>query len=273
MVTRKKHAGTIRVGIGGWNFPAWRDNFYPAGLVQRDELEYASGRLGTIEINSTFYRAQKPATYARWASQTPQDFVFSVKAPRYVSQSRDLATAGAAAQRFLSGGLAELGSRLGPILWQLAPHRKFDHDDLGAFLDGLPRDLEGRTLRHVLEVRHASFLDAACVQLARDHGITTVYTDSVQYPSLADITGDFIYARLMLTCEEIETGYPSEQLDAWSERARAWARGEDPAALPHVADRSSSIGPGRDVFVYFISGAKARNPAAATALMERVGRG
>ncbi|MBA3487797.1 MAG: DUF72 domain-containing protein [Lysobacter sp.] len=272
MVSRPNAVGDIRVGIGGWNFPAWRGNFYPAGLVQRDELEYASSRLGTIEINSTFYRAQKPATYARWATQTPQDFVFAVKAPRYVSQSRALGTAGAAAQRFLSGGVAELGSRLGPILWQLAPNRKFDHDDLAAFLDGLPRDLEGRALRHVLEVRHDSFLDAAYVQLARDHGVATVFTDSDQYPSLADITGDFIYARLMLTRENFNTGYPSEALDDWAQRARAWSRGKDPSDLPHIGDGTGSKR-GRDVFVYFISGAKARNPAAAIALMERISRG
>lgn len=271
MVSRTNDAGTIRVGIGGWNFPAWRGAFYPAGLAQRDELEYASGRLGTIEINSTFYRAQKPATYARWASQTPQDFVFSVKAPRYVSQSRALASAGATAQRFVSGGLAELGSRLGPILWQLAPNRPFDRDDLAAFLDELPRDLQGRALRHVLEVRHDSFLDPAYVALARDHGVATVFTDSDQYPSLADISSDFVYARLMRTRQDIATGYPPEELDDWTQRTRAWSRGEDPAELPHMADVAAARR-GRDVFVYFISGAKPRNPAAAGALIERIGR-
>lgn len=271
MASRSDGAGEIRVGIGGWNFPAWRGDFYPAGLAQRDELEYASGQLGTIEINSTFYRAQKPATYARWASQTPQDFVFSVKAPRYVSQSRALSGAGAAAQRFLSGGLVELESRLGPILWQLAPHRKFDRDELAAFLDDLPRDLEGRALRHVLEVRHDSFLDPAYIALAREHGVATVFTDSDQYPSLADITGDVIYARLMRTRQDIDTGYPPEELDDWAQRTRAWSRGEDPPELPHLADRTGGRR-GRDVFVYFISGAKQRNPAAAGALMERTGR-
>lgn len=272
MASRSDGAGEIRVGIGGWNFPAWRGDFYPAGLAQRDQLEFASGRVGTIEINSTFYRAQKPATYARWASQTLQDFVFSVKAPRYVSQRRALAGAGAAAQRFVSGGLAELGSRLGPILWQLAPNHKFDRDELAAFLDGLPRDLEGRALRHVLEVRHDSFLDAAYVELAREHGVATAFTDSDQHPSLADITGDFIYARLMVSRDDIDTGYPTDALDQWAQRARAWSRGEDPAELPHIADQAAARR-NRNVFVYFISGAKRRNPAAARALMERIDRG
>ncbi|MBA2237904.1 MAG: DUF72 domain-containing protein [Lysobacter sp.] len=269
MVANKTAKARIRVGIGGWIFPAWRDNFYPADLVQRRELEYASRRLGAIEINSTFYRAQKPATYASWASQTPEDFVFSVKAPRYISQSRELAAAGTMARRFIEGGLAELGPRLGPILWQLAPTWKFNRDDLAAFLDALPRALDGERLRHVLEVRHRSFLDPAYVALARDHAVATVFTDSDDYPSLADITGDFIYARLMRTREELETGYTAGELDGLAQLVGGWSRGDDPAQLPHVAEPRATRAR-RDVFAYFISGAKARNPAAAMALIERL---
>ena len=261
--------GRIRVGIGGWNHAPWRDNFYPAGLVQRQELEYASRRLGTIEINSTFYRAQKPATYARWAAQTPQDFVFAVKAPQYVTQRGSLADGGDAANRFVTGGLAELGERLGPVLWQLAPNRQFDADELHSFLDALPDVLDGRPLRHALEVRHASFQDPRFVALARQRGIATVFTDSGDHPSLADITGDFVYARLMQTRDDVDSGYHQDGIAHWARCAHEWARGGDPETLPHVAERQRETGP-REVFVYFIGGAKHRNPAAAMALIEQL---
>ena len=261
--------GRIRVGIGGWNYGPWRDNFYPAGLVQRQELEYASRRLGTIEINSTFYRSQRPATYARWAAQTPDDFVFAVKAPQYVTQRGSLADAGDAANRFLTGGLAELGQRLGPVLWQLAPNRQFDADELNSFIDALPDVLEGRPIRHALEVRHASFRDREFVALARQRGIATVFTDSRDHPSLADITGDFVYARLMQTRDDLDSGYAEDEIAQWAQCAREWARGGDPQALPHIGPRHAGAGP-REVFVYFIGGAKHRNPAAAMALMQRL---
>lgn len=261
--------GRIRVGIGGWNYAPWRDNFYPAGLVQRQELEYASRRLGTIEINSTFYRAQNPATYARWAAQTPEDFVFAVKAPRYVTQRGSLADAGDVANRFLTGGLAELGDRLGPVLWQLAPNRQFDPDDLNSFLDALPDVLDGRPIRHALEVRHASFREQGFVALARQRGIATVFTDSGDHPSLADITGDFVYARLMQTRDDVDTGYSDDEIADWARCAREWARGGDPETLPHVVERQGRAGP-RDVFVYFIGGSKHRDPAAAMALIEQL---
>ena len=261
--------GRIRVGIGGWNHAPWRDNFYPAGLVQRQELEYASRKLGTIEINSTFYRAQKPATYARWAAQTPKDFVFAVKAPQYVTQRGSLADAGDAANRFVTGGLAELGERLGPVLWQLAPTRRFDADELNSFLDALPNVLDGRPLRHALEVRHESFQHRDFLALARQRGIATVFTDSPDHPSLADITGDFVYARLMQTRDDLDTGYREDEIADWARCAREWARGGDPETLPHVGELSAGAGP-RDVFVYFIGGAKHRNPAAAMALIEQL---
>lgn len=264
--------GRIRVGIGGWNYAPWRDNFYPAGLVQRQELEYASRRLGTIEINSTFYRAQKPATYARWAALTPENFVFAVKAPHYVTQRGSLADAGDAANRFVTGGLAELGVRLGPILWQLAPSRQFDADELSSFLDALPDVLDGRPIRHALEVRHASFQNRDVLALARQRGIAMVFTDSSEHPSPADITGDFIYARLMQTRDELETGYAGGELSQWAEHARDWASGGDPAALPHTGDPHAGSVP-RDVFVYFIGGAKHRNPAAAMALIGQLRAG
>ncbi|ALN56771.1 hypothetical protein GLE_1414 [Lysobacter enzymogenes] len=259
----------IRCGIGGWTYAPWRDNFYPPKLVQRRELEYASRRLSSIEINGTFYSAQKPATYAKWAAQTPETFAFSLKAPGRVTQAGALAKASAQARAFIDGGLAEFGERLGPILWQLAPSRRFDADDLAPFLDALPRTLDGRALKHVLEVRHPSFLSPQYLQFARERRIATVFTDSDEYPSLADITGDFVYARLMRSRAEVATGYPDDELDDWARRARAWARGEDNPELPHVAAPTPAAA-AREVFVYFISAAKHRNPAAAMRLIGKL---
>lgn len=270
LFSARPHDGpAIRVGIGGWTYAPWRNNFYPPKLVQRRELEYASRQLRAIEINGTYYGAQKPATYAKWAAETPAGFVFSLKAPRYVVETRRLADADKGASGFIHGGLAEMGGRLGPILWQLAPSRPFDADDLGAFLDALPRELNGLPLRHVLEVRHPSFLDEAYVALARSHRVPTVFTDSPDYPSLADLTGDFSYARLMCSADKIVTGYATAELDRWAGYARDWAAGKDVVALPHVTATRAKTAP-RDVFVFFISAAKHRNPAAAMALQARI---
>lgn len=263
----------IRVGIGGWTYAPWRKNFYPAGLVQRRELEYASRQLSTIEINGTFYGAQKPAVYAKWAADAPPDFVFSLKAPQHVTQRGPLAKTSKSANAFVSGGLAEFGEKLGPILWQMPPSRPFDHDDLAAFLDALPPDLDGRALRHALEVRHESYLDEAYVELARSRNVATVFTDSPDYPSIADITGGFIYTRLMRSRGDLDLGYTDEELDAWTRVAREWAEGRDPLELPHVVAAAKKDDAPRDVFVYFINSAKQRNPAAAMAMLRRLGSG
>jgi len=268
-----KQHGHIRVGIGGWTYAPWRKNFYPDGLVQRRELEYASRQLGAIEINGTWYGAQKPATYAKWRNQTPDGFMFSLKAPRYVTEARRLAGVGKLINDFVAGGLAELGDRLGPILWQFPPSRPFERDDFAGLLDLLPRELEGRPLRHVLEVRHASFLCAEYLALARAHRLPSVFTDSTEYPSFADLTGGFAYARLMRSQADIPTGYPSDALDAWARRARVWAGGGDPDDLPHAATTAPSHRQSekpRDVYIYFISAAKQRNPAAAMALLQHL---
>ena len=259
----------VRVGIGGWTYAPWRNNFYPDPLVQRRELEYASHQLRVIEVNGTFYRAQKPATYAKWAAETPADFVFSLKAPRYITQAARLADAGKGIRGFIQGGLAELGDRLGPILWQLPPSRPFDADDLAAFLEALPPQLNGQPLRHALEVRDVSFLDERYVTLARSHGTATVFTDSPDFPALADLTGEFVYVRLKHSVDEIPTGYSPAALGRWARHASNWAAGNDIAALPHVGAVQTQTAP-RDVFVFFIGAAKQRNPAAAMALQARV---
>lgn len=259
----------IRVGIGGWTFAPWRDNFYPKGLVQRRELEYASRHLSAIEINGTYYGAQKPATYAKWRDETPEGFVFSAKAPMRIMQSRALAKTGPQVEDFV-GGIATLGDRLGPLVWQFDRGIRLQRDSFEAFVELLPKAWDGRPLRHVLDVRDPGFVDAQFVALARRHGLATVFTDSGEYPSFADISADFVYARLMRARASVPSGYPPAQLDAWAERARVWAGGGEPADLPRLAAGSAPAAKRRDVFVYFISAAKERNPAAAMALIERL---
>ena len=263
--------GKIRVGIGGWKFAPWRETFYPDGLAQKNELEYASRHMTAIEVNSTFYAAQRPATYAKWRSETPDGFIFSLKAPGLITQVRDPARAKRGIQAFVFGGLAELGERLGPISWQFPPSRRFDAAEFSAFLDLLPAELDGHALRHVLEVRHDSFRCEEYVQLARERKLPTVYTDSPEYPSIADVTGDFIYARLMRSRASITTGYTKPELDVWAKRANEWAAGKSPDGLEYVSASPAPVRK-RDAFIYFISAAKERNPAAAMALRERLER-
>jgi uncharacterized protein YecE (DUF72 family) len=263
-------SGQIRVGIGGWTYAPWRKNFYPDDLVQRRELEYASRQLSAIEINGTYYGAQKPATYAKWRDETPDGFVFSLKAQRFTTDRKILADAGKTIDAFVFGGIEELGDRLGPILWQFPPYKHFEPDDFAAFLDLLPQQLNGIALRHVLEVRHDSFLCAEYIELTRQRRLPSVYTDSPKYPSFADATGNFMYARLMRSASAVATGYDASSLDAWAGRAQTWASGNMPDDLPCVQPQKTASAP-RDVFIYFISAAKERNPAAAIALQSRLG--
>ena len=260
----------IRVGIGGWTFAPWRNNFYPAGLVQRRELEYASRHLSAIEVNGTYYGTQKPATYAKWRDETPEGFIFSAKAPKRIMASRVLAKAGAQIDDFIAG-IVELGDRLGPLVWQFEHGRTIDADDFAAFLDLLPKKAGNRKLRHVLDVRDPGFVDARYLALARRHGVATVFTDSPDYPSFADITADFVYARLMRSQAGVTSGYASDDLEHWAQRARQWATGDEPDDLPRIESRTGSTGTARDVFIYFISAAKERNPAAAMALLRELG--
>jgi len=261
--------GTIRTGVGGWTFPAWRGPFYPKGLRQADELHYAAAHLGTIEINGTYYRLQKPASFAAWRDAAPDGFVFAVKASRYCTNRKVLAEAGEAVGKFFAQGIAELGDKLGPILWQFAPTKRFDPGDFGAFLESLPRSCDGVKLRHALEVRHESFVCAEFVALARKHGMAVVYADHPEYPAIADLTADFVYARLMRSREDITEGYPAAELDDWARVAKSWSAGHAPEGLDYVGVREPPAA-AREVFAYFISGAKMRNPAAAIALAERV---
>jgi uncharacterized protein YecE (DUF72 family) len=260
---------SIRVGIGGWTFEPWRNNFFPAGLPHSRELEFASRAVTAIEINGTYYSTMTPKSFARWRDETPEDFVFSLKANRFATNRRVLADAGESITRFVESGLSELGKKLGPIVWQFAPTKQFDAQDFEAFLALLPKAVDGRKLRHVLDVRHPSFMVPAYLALARRYGCATVFADSDKYPSFADATGDFVYARLMRSQAECATGYTAETLDRWADVARDWARGATPAGAPLVEPAQDS-GQARDVFVFFINGAKERAPAAAQALIARL---
>ena len=264
-------AGRIRVGIGGWRFDGWHDGaFYPPGWPKTRELEYASQHVTTIEINSTFYGPQKPATFAKWREQTPEDFVFSVKAPQRISQRRVLAETGEAVEHFIDGGLAELGDKLGPIVWQLAAGRRFDADDLAAFFALLPRQVAGRRLHHVLDLQHESFACLPYLELARRHGIGSVITDSDSHASFADLSGELVYVQLRSAAAEHTAGYATRTLAAWAKRAAVWAGGGEPDDLPRLAPAAPGGAP-REVFVLFIHGAKERNPAAALALLKALG--
>ncbi len=256
----------IRVGIGGWVFKPWRGTFYPKGLAQARELEHASRVLTTIEINGTFYGSQKPESFRRWAAETPDDFVFSLKGPRFTTHRSTLAEAGPSIERFFSTGVLELKAKLGPVLWQMPPFKTFVANDFAAFLALLPKQLDGRPIRHAIEVRHESFRSAEFVELMRKHAVAIAGIESDKHPLIADATSDFVYLRLQQTSEEIETGYSQRDLAAWAKRARAYAEGSAPPDLPMLASPAKTKSK-RDVFVYMISGAKVRAPAAAQALL------
>jgi uncharacterized protein YecE (DUF72 family) len=246
-------SGPIRVGIGGWTYEPWRGTFYPEGLPKARELEYAVSHLTAIEVNGTFYSRQSPATFAKWRKAAPDGFVYALKAGRFCTQRKDLSQSGESIAKFLEQGLVELGDRLGPILWQLPHTRQFDPDQIAAFLDLLPSRQDGLPLRHAIEPRHQSFDDPAFFDLARKAGVAVVFADSAKYPCLAEQTGSFTYARLQDAREEVATGYDAAALDSWADKAQGWTAG------------------GREVFVFFINGAKVRAPAAARALIERLG--
>ena len=263
-------AGTIRAGIGGWTFEPWRGAFYPPGTRQAGELAYASRKLATIEINGTYYSSQKPETFAKWAAESPDGFIFSVKASRFCTNRKVLADAGESIERFFAQGVSELGDRLGPILWQFMPTKAFNAPDMAAFLRLLPDELAGRSLRHCLEVRHPSFADAAFVELCRERRVAICLADHPTYPMIADVTGDFVYARLMCGADDNEACYPEPDLDIWAKRLVEFASGGVPADLPLLTSNAEVRKGDRDVFAYFISAGKVRAPAGAIALTARL---
>lgn len=247
-------SGRVRVGVGGWTFEPWRGVFYPSGLPHKRELEFASRALTSLEINGTYYSTFKPATWRSWREATPDDFVFAVKASRYTTNRKVLADAGPSVEKFLGQGLSELGPKLGPINWQFMATKKFDLADFSAFLDLLPKSIDGIALRHALEVRHESFKSPAFTDLARAHGAVIVYADGDDVPMIEAVSTPFTYARIMTAREDLDAGLSEDELSAVARKVKAWAKQGD-------------------VFCYFISAAKVRNPAAAQALISRLGRG
>jgi uncharacterized protein YecE (DUF72 family) len=244
--------GQIRVGIGGWVFPPWRGTFYPKEVRQAGELAHASRHVTAIEINGTFYRLQTPASYKKWHDEAPDDFIFSLKGSRFITQRSDLSTAGQYVERFFASGMAELGPKLGPILWQFMPSLKFDETNVAAFLDALPKSLGNRKLRHVLEVRSSSFKDPAFYKLMEKHEAAIAWVEDAKVPLIETVTADFVYTRLRQCSEDEPTGYSPDALDKIAVRFQEHAKA------------------GRDCFVYFINGAKVRAPHAAMALIERL---
>ena len=240
----------IRIGIGGWNFAEWRGVFYPDDLPQRRELEYASRQLTSIEVNATYYGSQKPATFQKWHDETPDDFVFAIKGPRFATNRKVLAESGDSVARFLDSGITKLGAKLGPINWQFAETKKFEPDDFGAFLKLLPDSHEGVALRHAVEPRHDSFAADEAADLCRQHNVAIIRGADADFPEIEADTADFAYWRLMDTTD-LEQGYSGADLDKWAKAAR-------------------KAGKQRDLFLYVISGQKLRNPAAAMALIERL---
>jgi uncharacterized protein YecE (DUF72 family) len=261
--------GAIRIGIGGWTFPPWRGVFYPGDLAQKNELAYASRKLTAIEINATYYGSQKPESWRKWAAETPDDFVFTVKGSRFATNRRVLAEAGDSVARFFDQGLLALSDKLGPVLWQFAPTKTFDEADFGAFLDLLPRTIDGRSIRHCVEVRHDSFRQPAFAALLRRHEIPVVFADHHTYPAIADVTGDFVYARLQTGSDDVETAYAPEALDGWAGRFRTWADGGRPDDLPAADPDNAAPKAPREVFAFIIHEGKVRAPAGAMALIER----
>lgn len=255
----------IRVGIGGWTYEPWRETFYPQGLPKTKELSHASRQVTTIEINATFYRTQSALTFRKWAAETPDDFVFALKASRYACGRKDLADGDESIRRFVGSGITELGAKLGPVLWQLAPTKRFRAEEIDGFFAMLSKNADGAKLRHVVEPRHKSFGSAEFIALARRYGVAVCLSVHPEYPLIADQTADFAYVRLQTTDAHEPAGYNAKTVTVWAANVRTLAEGRVPAGLPTFGDAAKPQP--RDAFVYVIGGAKERNPAAARALL------
>jgi uncharacterized protein YecE (DUF72 family) len=286
--------GDVRIGISGWRYEPWRGTFYPEGLRQADELKYAASKLNSIEINGTFYSLQRPEYFRDWAGETPEDFVFSVKAPRYITHIRRLKEVEKPLANFLASGVLELKERLGPFLWQFPPFFKFDAPRIEAFFRMLPHDtdaaaeiarghdakVEGRSaipaqprrpLRHAMEIRNESFRTPEFIELLRAYDVAVVVADTVDWPCLMDVTAaDFVYCRLHGSEELYVSGYDEPALDAWAARVETWARGGEPEDAKRIIDTPAPRRNARDVFVYFDNDAKVRAPVDAQGLQRRI---
>lgn len=261
-------SGTIRTGIGGWTFEPWEGTFYPEKLPKKKQLEYAASKLKVIEVNGTYYGSQKPETFAKWAADVPDGFIFSLKASRFTTNRKVLAEAGESIEKFLGQGLTELGDHLGPLLWQFAPTKKFEPEDFEAFLKLLPNKLEGLKLTHVVEVRHDSFKVPEFVALLAKYNVAPVCADHFEYPMIADVTADFVYTRLQKGSDDIKTCYPEKDMKTWAKRLETWAEGGVPDNLPLIDETRKVEKKPRDVFAFFIHEGKVNAPYGAMAMRE-----
>ena len=286
-------AGIVRIGISGWTYPPWRGVFFPKKLPQKRELEYAASIFRTIEINGTFYSLQRPSSYQSWVDRTPQDFMFSVKAPRYITHMRRLRDVETPLANFFASGILKLGAKLGPILWQLPPSFKYSSELIESFLELLPRNtneavelgskhdrmVEGRTfletdrnrpLRHALEIRHASFVVPEFIAMLRKHKVALVCADTVEWPRLMDVTSEFIYCRLHGSEVLYASGYGKTAIEEWAGRVAAWAKGTEPSDGDYASSKKATQRATRDVFVYFDNDVKVRAPRDAKSLQDSV---
>jgi uncharacterized protein YecE (DUF72 family) len=285
--------GTVRIGISGWRYPPWRGIFYPPKLPQKRELAYAANIFRSIEINGTFYSLQRPEYFEAWAAETPDDFVFSVKGPRFITHIKRLKDVKVPLANFLASGVLRLGPKFGPILWQFPPNFRFEPKKLETFLKMLPHDTEAaaalarrhdkrlsgrsalktdakRQLRHAIEIRHNSFVTPAFAQLLRKYDVALVCADAVEWPRLMDVTSDFVYCRLHGSEQLYASGYDQETLDRWAARVACWARGKIPADAEQIIKGGPSETQPRDVFVYFDNDTKVRAPFDAQGFMARI---
>jgi uncharacterized protein YecE (DUF72 family) len=284
--------GAIRIGISGWRYEPWRSVFYPEKPAQKHELRHASSTFRAIEINGTFYSLQRPESFARWREDTPDDFIFTVKGPRYITHMRRLKEVKAPLANFLASGLLNLGSKLGPILWQFPPNFKFDAARMEPFLKLLPHSTdaaavlarrhdkfmsgrssmktEDRPLRHAIEIRHASFVSPEFISMLRQYDVALVCADTVEWPRLMDVTSDFIYCRLHGSEVLYASGYDDNALDDWAARVTAWSGGDEPSDAERAVDEPGAKLPARDVFVFFDNDVKVKAPFDAQKLMARV---
>jgi uncharacterized protein YecE (DUF72 family) len=284
-------AGTVRIGISGWTYPPWRGVFYPKGLAQKRELEYAASQFDTLEINGTFYGMQRPDAFAVWADQAPDGFLFAVKGPRYLTHMRRLRDVEGPLANFIASGLLRLGAKLGPILWQFPPNFRFDAERIETFLNLLPPDTKSAALlgkkhdnklkapawlqvsseqpmRHAFEIRNDTFRTLEFIDLLCKYNVALVCADTVEWPRLMDLTSDFVYCRLHGSKELYASGYDEEALDQWASRVATWAKGGEPKDAERVNGAGSKRR--RDVFVYFDNDIKVRAPFDAHGLRERV---
>jgi uncharacterized protein YecE (DUF72 family) len=285
--------GRTFIGISGWRYPGWRGDFYPAGLVQRRELEFASREVGSIEINGSFYSLQRPESYRRWREETPAGFVFAVKGSRFITHNKRLGEVERPLANFFASGVLLLEEKLGPFLWQLPPNVRYDETRVRSFLERLPRDTRAaadlarghdervvgrsstearvkRRLRHAIEPRHPSFFVQGFARLCRRHRVTIGVSDSGDWPCTEEVTADFMYLRLHGSRQTYASRYADEELDRWAERIRAWRSGRQPDDASTFSGLRPPTRASRDVYVYFDNDAKVHAPKDARRLIERL---